>query len=91
MERVTISNSKKIFAMKASFKLILQIFAFYIMAKSIVASYNFIASYYLGQCHIISEVDSNIFVVGLTAIGGIVSTLNIADGWKGHEPQDSGK
>ena len=85
MEKSTHETSRKIFAMKAAFKLILQILAFYIMGKSLVAAYSFIASFYLNQCVVISPLSETIFVTALVAIGTIVSTLQIADGIKGHE------
>jgi hypothetical protein len=81
----TIETSRKIYAMNAAFKLILQILAFYIFGKSMVAAYSFIASYYLKQCVIITPLSETLFITAVVAIGTVVSTLQIADGIKGHE------
>ncbi len=89
MTKSTTETSRKIFAMKAAFQLIKHVLVFYITGKIVVATYSFLSSYYLKQCIVISPISEGIFIAALTAIGAIVSALNIADGWKGHEPNDS--
>jgi UDP-N-acetylmuramyl pentapeptide phosphotransferase/UDP-N-acetylglucosamine-1-phosphate transferase len=84
----TTQTSRKIFAMKAAFKLILQILVFYICGKTVVATYNFLSSFYLNECIVISPINEGIFIAAIVAIGTIVSALNIADGMKGHEEKD---
>lgn len=87
-ERSTIETSRKIFAMKAAFKMLLSVLAYYIIGKIIISAYNLIASIYLDQCVVASPLNENIFLACITAIGAIITTLNIADGYKGHEKNE---
>jgi len=84
-ERSTIDTSRKIFAMKAAFKMLINILAYYILAKIIIGAYNLIASIHLNECVIASPLNENIFIGCITAVGAIITSLNIADGYKGHE------
>ena len=83
----TIQTSRKIYAMKQAFKLLVIILAFYVFGKVAIGAVSFLASKYLSQCVVITPLDAGVFIAAITAIGVIVGALNIADGMKGHEPE----
>ena len=85
MQKSTIETSRKIYAMRHAFKLTLQILAFYVCGKALVAAYSFLASYHLKECIIITPISEGLFIAAVVSIGTIVSALQFADGYKGHE------
>lgn len=84
-EKSTIETSRKIFAMKASFKMLLSILGYYILGKIIVGGYNLASSFFLEKCIVSSSLSEAIFIACIAAIGTIVTALNIADGLKRNE------
>ena len=77
--------------MKASFTMVRDVLGYYILAKCMVGGFNYAMSLHLAQCTIATPVSEGLFIAIITVVGTIVTSLNLADGYKGHEkkhPED---